>query len=83
VSGISIRLYTVPGCGRCDVVKNHLAGRGHAFEEVSVEGNLAALRRMVRQTGSRTVPVTQVGEEFVVGPDLTALDRLLAHEAGS
>lgn len=73
-----IRLFTVPDCGRCEVVKTHLKARGLDYDEIRVDGNLRALREMVSRTGSRTVPVVFVGNDFVIGPDLRGIDRLVA-----
>jgi glutaredoxin len=72
-----VRVFTVPDCGRCRVVMKFLEDKNIAYETVSVENNFPALREMIRRTGSRTVPVTFVGEEFMIGMDLEALERLL------
>ncbi len=73
-----IKVYTVPACGRCQVVKDHLDRAGLEFQEIDVAGNFAGLREMIRISGSRQVPVTVTGTDFVVGPDLAALTRLIS-----
>ena len=72
-----IRVFTVPDCGRCRVVMDHLEAKGFEYTRVYVNDNFSALREMVKKTGSRTVPVTFVDENFVVGMDLDALDGIL------
>jgi len=72
-----IKVFTVPNCGRCRAVKEFLQARGLDFIEVNVEKNFSALREMVRRSGSREVPVTFVGDEFVIGFDRAGLERLL------
>ena len=75
-----IKVYTVAQCGRCQAVKDYLMAAGTPFTEVVVEGNFKALRQMVRQSGSRTVPVTVRGDMTVIGYDPDALRRLIGKE---
>ena len=72
-----IVVYTVPGCSRCRAVMDHLYERGAKYRVVMVQGNFGGLRELVRLTGSSTVPVTRLGDEWVLGFDPEALDRLL------
>lgn len=72
-----IKLFTVPGCGACEAVRDWLTERGIAFEELSVANNLANLRQLRRLTDARRVPVCVAGEQVVVGYDPAALNRLL------
>ena len=75
-----IKVYTVVNCGRCQAVKDFFKSAGEPFVEVEVEGNFGALREMVRQSGSRTVPVTVRGDVVVIGYDPEALRRLVGKE---
>ncbi|MBU2552285.1 MAG: hypothetical protein KKB20_27990 [Proteobacteria bacterium] len=76
-TGTIIRLFTVPGCGKCRALKASIEARGWTCQEVNVAGSFGALREMVRLSGAREVPVAVVGDAVVVGPDVAALDRLL------
>ena len=69
----AVKIYTTPGCGRCLAVKHFLDERGVAFNEIPVEGNFSGLREMVRLSKSKQVPVTALGDAFVIGFDPEAL----------
>lgn len=72
-----ITIFTVPSCGKCDSVKDYLKRQGRDYKEINVQGDFAALREMVRKTGSKTVPVTFVDDDYVVGLDLVRLKELM------
>lgn len=75
-----IKVYTVADCGRCQAVKDFLRAAGAPFSEVVVEGNFAALRKMVRLSRSKTVPVTVRGDMVVIGFRPDELMRLIGKE---
>ena len=77
---MTIRIFTTPNCGNCRAAKEFFLGRKLDFEEINVEGNLGALRKMIRLSGAKSVPVIQMGEHVVVGFDRARLEELLAHE---
>ncbi len=52
--------------------------KGIQFEYIDVSANREAAMEMVRKTKQMGVPVTQIGEEFVVGYDTARIDELLA-----
>ena len=77
---MTIRIYTTPHCGNCLAAKDFFTDRRLEFEEVNVEGDLGALRKMIRLSGARSVPVIQMGEHVVVGFDRARLEELVVHE---
>ncbi len=77
---MALTVFTVPGCPRCEQVKEYLRARGAAFTELNVEGSFAHLKRLRRLTPAREVPVTAGGGGVVVGFDPDALQALLAGE---
>lgn len=77
---MTIRIFTTPHCGNCRAAKEFFIDRNLDFEEINVEGNLGALRKMIRLSGARSVPVIQVGEQVMVGFDRARLEEFLAHE---
>lgn len=72
-----IKIFTVSDCGRCLAIKQRLDALGLPYTEINVSGNMPGLREMIRRSGSRQVPVTLVGEDVVIGPDLARLDAAL------
>ncbi|MDK2959558.1 MAG: glutaredoxin 3, partial [Synergistaceae bacterium] len=61
-------------------VKEYLDGKGVAFESVDVQANREAAMEMVRKTGQMGVPVTQIGEKYIVGYNPEAIDAELANQ---
>jgi len=76
---VTVTLFTVPACPRCQAVKEFLHRRRVPFVELNVEGDFANLRRMRRLTPTREVPVTAAAGRLVVGFDAPALEALLDH----
>lgn len=65
----SVELYTATGCQYSDAAREDLEWRGVDFIEYDVEGDRAALERMMEITGgNRTVPViVEEGKPVRVG----------------
>jgi glutaredoxin 3 len=70
-------VFTAPTCGFCRTVKLYLRQRSIRFKEVDVSRDAAAARDIVRRTGQQGVPVTYIGNKFVVGFDQAKIDKLL------
>lgn len=52
-----VRLYGIPGCGPCEIVKMFLAQQGIPFEFVNARQDEAAARKMAELVGSPTAGV--------------------------
>jgi glutaredoxin 3 len=71
-----VTVYTTSYCPYCVRAKALLAGKGVAFEEVSVEGKDELRTWLVAQSGQKTVPQIFAGERSLGGfSDIDALDR--------
>lgn len=75
-----IKVYSTKTCPWCTKVKEYLDGKGVAFESVDVQANREAAMEMVRKTGQMGVPVTQIGEKYIVGYNPEAIDAELANQ---
>ena len=75
-----IKVYSTKTCPWCTKVKEYLDGKGVAFENVDVQANRESAMEMVRKTGQMGVPVTQIGERFIVGYNPEAIDAELAKQ---
>ncbi|MDF1484801.1 glutaredoxin 3 [Ramlibacter sp. H39-3-26] len=71
-----VTMYTTAVCPFCIRAKQILKSRGvEHIEEIRVDADAAALRRMMETTGRRTVPQIFIGDTHVGGcDDLMALD---------
>ena len=77
-----IVVYSTRHCGGCARAKALLASRGLEFEEILVDADPEARRRMESLSGRRSVPQVFVGPRHVGGFDaLRALDASGALDA--
>jgi glutaredoxin len=53
---------------------------GNRYENVDVQANREAAMEMVKKTGQMGVPVTQIGEKYIVGYNPEAIDAELAKQ---
>jgi len=70
---MKIIVYSTPACSYCHQLKDFLKDRNIEFEDIDVSQNQEAAQRMVEKTGQMGVPVTEVGDEFIVGFDMEKL----------
>lgn len=62
-----ITVFTTKTCAYCKMVKQYLTLKGKDFEVIDLEENPQKRQELFEKTGALTVPITQVGEEFIVG----------------
>jgi len=73
----NITIYTKSTCGYCHAAKTLLKKKNAAFEEISVDGDMDAQRKMSERASDRwTVPQIFIGATHVGGcDDLYALEQ--------
>ncbi len=62
-----ITVFTTTACAYCKMVKQYLTLKGKEFNVVNLDDNPEAREELFEKTGAKTVPITQVGEEFIIG----------------
>ncbi len=72
-----VTVYTTSTCPWCTRLKDFLRAEGISFHEVDVGKDPAAAKRMVELTGQRSVPVTTIGEQIIIGYDPDGIKELL------
>jgi len=77
-----IKIFTTPDCPKCRAAKAWFKDRGQAFEEINVKDNMSGLRKMIRLSGAKTVPVIQVGEQVMIGFERAKLEEMLEQSSG-
>ncbi|MAN53221.1 MULTISPECIES: glutaredoxin 3 [unclassified Marinimicrobium] len=69
-------MYTTAVCPFCVNAKHLLEGKGVAFEEIRVDRDPSLRKKMMADSGQRTVPQIWIGDAHVGGfTDLWALDK--------
>lgn len=72
-----LTVFSSPLCGPCERMKGWLAERDYPFVVRDVMMDEAA-GELLESHDIRTTPVLQVGDRFVVGFDVRAMERALA-----
>ena len=69
-------MYTTAVCPFCVNAKHLLEGKGVAFEEIRVDRDPSLRKKMMADSGQRTVPQIWIGDTHVGGfTDRWALDK--------
>ena len=74
---MEVKVYSTTTCPWCVRVKDYLKELGVTFTEINITGDKAAARELVKKTKQMAVPVTFIGEKYVVGFDEPLLQTLL------
>ena len=73
---VKVIIYSTQYCPHCRSAKYLLESKGVALEEVDLSTDDAKRQEMTEKTGSMTVPMIFIGDEFIGGNDeLHALDE--------
>jgi glutaredoxin-like YruB-family protein len=73
----NVTVFTTPTCSWCTTIKRHLKENGIRYREVDVSRDHKAAEEMVRRSGQRGVPQTDINGEIIVGFDKTRINLLL------
>jgi glutaredoxin 3 len=74
-----VTIYSTSWCAYCPALKAYLKSRGVDFDEVDVEHDREAMIKLVQKTGVSAVPVTEIGDETILGFDRPRIDLALRH----
>lgn len=72
-----VTVYTTPTCPWCNRLKDFLQEEGIAYNEVNVAEDIDGAKKMITLTGQRSVPVTVIGEQIVIGYNPEGIKELL------
>jgi glutaredoxin-like YruB-family protein len=73
----SVTVYSTPTCSWCNTLKAHLRKHRIRFADIDVSRNQSAADEMVRRSGQRGVPQTNIGGEMIVGFNQARINELL------
>ena len=73
----TVIVYTTPSCKYCKLTKEFLHEMGVAFTECDVSKDKEGLSDLFDLSGARSVPVTKIGEDVVIGHDEIELTAAL------
>lgn len=62
-----ITVFTTTHCAYCVMLKKFLSMKGKEFEVVNLDDNPEMRQSLLEKTGAMTVPITKIGEEYIIG----------------
>lgn len=71
------KIYTTKTCAYCPMVKKFLDMKGESYEVIDVTDDMAMRQELIDKTGAMTVPITKIGEKYVIGPNYGQLAEAL------
>ncbi|WP_288503227.1 glutaredoxin family protein [uncultured Cloacibacillus sp.] len=74
---MEVKVYSTDTCPWCTKVKEDLDKLGVKYTPVNVSTDRAAAMELVKKTKQMGVPVTTVGDKFVVGYNPSELEAVL------
>ena len=77
MSDKKVKIYSTPTCTYCVALKKFFEKNDVEYEEVDVSQDEKALKEMKEETGQMGVPVTKIGEDYVVGFEKKKISKLL------
>ncbi len=72
-----VKIYSTPTCTYCVALKKYFEKNEVDYEEVNVAEDQEALKEMKEKSGQMGVPVTEIGEDIVIGFDKKTIEKLL------
>ena len=72
-----VKVYTTPTCSWCNTEKAYLRKNNIQFTEIDVSKNEKMAKAMVRKSGQRGVPQTEIDGHMIVGFNKARINELL------
>lgn len=74
-----VTVYGAEWCPPCHVVKHYLDGRKVAYDYINIDQQPEAGMAIVQKTGWRSIPIIQIGDDYILGFDRERIDEALRH----
>lgn len=72
-----VTVYSTPACSWCNTLKGYLRQHNIYFRDIDVSRDQNAADELVRRSGQRGVPQTDINGEIIVGFNKTRINELL------
>lgn len=72
-----IQIFTTKTCVYCASVKKYLDMKSQPYEVIDVTDDVQKRDALYKATGVLTVPITKIGERYIIGPDYGQLAEAL------
>lgn len=72
-----VTVYSGPGCPACGTLKAYLRKNNISFREINIARDRQAAETLIKRSGQRAIPQTDINGRLVVGFDQNKLNNLL------
>ncbi len=72
-----VTVYSTPSCPYCHKLKAYLDKHQIKYTDINVASNQQAAMEMVRKSGQRGVPQTDINGQMIIGFDTSKISRIL------
>lgn len=72
-----VTVYSTPSCSWCTTIKNHLKNHGIKYMDIDVSKDQKAADAMIKKSGQKGVPQTDINGQMIVGFDKNKINSLL------
>lgn len=72
-----VTVYSGPGCPACGTLKAYLRQNNISFREIDIGRDQQAAEKLIKRSGQRAIPQTDINGRLVVGFDQNKLNNLL------
>lgn len=72
-----IKVYTIPNCPYCKKVKSYFEMKNIEYENVNVSEDKEQRAEMIELSGQKSLPVTNINGEIILGFNKYAIDAAL------
>jgi glutaredoxin-like YruB-family protein len=76
-----VTVYSTPTCHWCTTLKNYLKDHNITFRDIDVSRDMKAAEDLVKRSGQRGVPQTDINGQMIVGFDKARINQLLEIKA--
>lgn len=73
-----ITVYGAEWCAFCHMVKRYLDDKNVKYAYIDVDHDKDAAKHIVERTGQAGIPVTEIGNEVIIGFDRPKIDAALS-----
>ncbi len=77
ISKNRIIVYGTEYCKYCHIAKDYLKDKGFDYTYIDVGQDKDQADIMINKTGQRSIPVIEIGDQFMIGFDPDKIDKLL------
>ncbi len=72
-----VTVYSTPSCSWCTRLKTYLDSKGIRYRDIDVSKDQKVAEELVRKSGQKGVPQTDINGQIIVGFDQKRIDNLL------